>query len=427
MSNFNLKQYFKDFDENDKLLQSRHFNTTLFLTSIIYIYFIIKFNFMYHYGRFNLEMIGCFMILISIKHIVFKYTKNLFLSIFLFYFFFMLLADFLILLTGGFKAAGSMWLAVLPFIGTIFLGRRGLFWGVFFLVSIILSFIVFEKLNIYYNPYRDLNHFYREFKTNLIIFSIFSISLSFTYVKNEHKNKVQLIKAIEKNENLLRILFHDLANPIQSISLINRKLLKDQNEDYEKRIIQLNKLSDRVNEILQSVKKNKALEDGKIVLDLRPILLHDSIEKVRDIFEMKLADKNIQLKVINDSSDTQAVLVDNVYFIHQVLGNIISNAIKFSPSQSEILFSWRKIGNELEILIEDFGIGIPEEILKELFETRKNMSRQGTAGEIGTGYGMPLVRAFVEQFRGTLEIKSTIESHVSKKSGTQVYIRLPFL
>ena len=417
---------FADFEENEKEVQNKNFMSSLKLSTFVFVYFVIKFNLKYDYGRFNFIMIGLLLTIVSIKFILHKLTKNLYFSIFVFYVFFLILSAFLIYLTGGHKAPGSMWLAILPFVGASFLGRRGFFWGAIGLITIFISYFVANSMGLALYPYHSIDAFFVEFRTNLFIFSGFSISLTYSFIKNEQINKQKVLIEKEKNENLLRILFHDLANPMQAIKMLIKKLINNRTpEEAEKIIHQLESYSERVNEVLHHVKKMKAIEDGKISLEMKPYILHDAIKKTEELFEERLKEKQIELRIVNPLSDSQVVMVDHVYFVHQVLGNIISNSIKFSDVGGSIIISWERLGSELFFRITDNGIGIPSEIMANLFKEHKTISRKGTFGEVGTGYGMPIVKTFVEQFHGTIEIQSIEKNGRNKDHGTTTILKFP--
>ena len=70
---------------------------------------------------------------------------------------------------------------------------------------------------------------------------------------------------------------------------------------------------------------------------------------------------------------------------------------------------------DVTIIIRDEGIGMPADILKNLFDQNKHVSRKGTQGELGTGYGMPLMKTFIEEFGGKVEVSS-----IEKNSEQQV-------
>ncbi len=102
-----------------------------------------------------------------------------------------------------------------------------------------------------------------------------------------------------------------------------------------------------------------------------------------------------------------------------MFNNILSNAIKFSHSESIIEISSELRGDLVVLKISDHGIGMPEELLNDVFNMNKSTNRRGTQGEMGTGYGMPLVKKFITKFKGRIEIESV------ENQGTTIYLFLP--
>ena len=88
------------------------------------------------------------------------------------------------------------------------------------------------------------------------------------------------------------------------------------------------------------------------------------------------------------------------------MNNILTNALKFSHPQSKILIRADRKEDGLRLSVRDFGIGIPPDLLQDLFDITKATSRAGTGGESGTGFGMPLMKRFINSYGGRIEIHS---------------------
>jgi signal transduction histidine kinase len=91
-----------------------------------------------------------------------------------------------------------------------------------------------------------------------------------------------------------------------------------------------------------------------------------------------------------------------------ILRNLISNAIKFSNENGKITISAIKKGRFIEVLVQDNGVGMEPEIVKNLFNLAVNNSRLGTSGEKGTGLGLILVKEFVEKHGGEIYVNSEV-------------------
>jgi two-component system sensor histidine kinase VicK len=105
--------------------------------------------------------------------------------------------------------------------------------------------------------------------------------------------------------------------------------------------------------------------------------------------------------------------------IWRVISNLISNAIKFSPNNADIKVKVANGNNEVKISVSDNGIGIPDNIKNDVFNTFTNAKRTGTAGEKSFGLGLSICRQIIENHNG----KIWFESNAGK--GTTFYISLP--
>lgn len=85
----------------------------------------------------------------------------------------------------------------------------------------------------------------------------------------------------------------------------------------------------------------------------------------------------------------------------------------------------REAGSFTELEVIDYGIGIPENLLKKLFSSTADTSRTGTEGELGTGFGMPIVKAAVEACQGHIQVQSSTEKTQNKRRGTTFIVSLP--
>ena len=103
--------------------------------------------------------------------------------------------------------------------------------------------------------------------------------------------------------------------------------------------------------------------------------------------------------------------------INQILGNLLSNSVKFSQKNSEIRMRVSKVNQSIQFVIEDSGVGIPRDMREHLFEANLSRSSLGTDGEVGTGFGLPIVKSCVERLGGKISFE-TQTSHEGP-SGTK--------
>lgn len=309
--------------------------------------------------------------------------------------------------TGGAKSPVIFWVALCPMCAGMISGRRSVIvWG---LVSLLIPslFIYFDvQIQQYPNAIKDIMVIgplrYRAIFGTII----FSMLFVFQYKKMHEEVLAKVTDANMKVQNLLRVVGHDISNPLSIIKMSSDLGLKAGDEGKIGKLWKkVSKASKTINEILSQVRQLQALESGKAFIDLAPISVADMVEKGKFVFDEKLSKKEIKI-VFSDEGGKTKVMAEAVSFSNQVFNNILSNAIKFSKRGSTISISCKTDGKETTIFFKDGGIGIPPKILNNLFDNHFKTARTGTDGEVGTGFGMPLVKFYVEQYGGRVEVES---------------------
>jgi two-component system sensor histidine kinase/response regulator len=135
------------------------------------------------------------------------------------------------------------------------------------------------------------------------------------------------------------------------------------------------------------------LQKNKISVSPVQIQLWELVESTFTLLESPARNKNIRL-ANQISRELQAFADEKMMDV--VFRNILSNAVKFSNSGGQIVVSSFCANGHTTISIKDFGVGIPEAILQNLFSIKGADSQPGTAGEKGTGLGLLISKEFVE-------------------------------
>ena len=127
------------------------------------------------------------------------------------------------------------------------------------------------------------------------------------------------------------------------------------------------------------------------VLELKSL-----INNINFLFKHLTDKKNLDL-IVNTDENIPDFIVSDQQRIEQIIKNLISNAIKFSYENSVIKIISKLEGDKLKISIIDTGLGIVQKNVAKMFEISESISTHGTAGEKGTGIGLPLSKEFVEK------------------------------
>ena len=262
--------------------------------------------------------------------------------------------------------------------------------------SLLISFFIFIVANIEVKRYEN-----RLEKLNSKLME------SNRLLEDSNKHRMQL----------LHMLSHDLANPIGAIKSICEMSQEEPDPEttaeYHSMVMDS---AERSIGIINLVRKLEALETGKMKLELSPINLKNSIETSLHVLDNRCGKKNITFTV--DVPEDMFVEAEYHSLGNSVFTNLFSNAVKFSPPGSEVKVAAFDEGSKVGITISDKGIGIPQDIQEQLFDVSAKTNRPGTEGEEGTGFGMPLVKSFVEHFGGEIRVYSVTREEDPKNHGT---------
>jgi len=333
---------------------------------------------------------------------------------------------------GGIDSPSAIWFTIHPVIISFFASKR------LILFSVILNAIIVLLLT-----YLGTNDF---FPTNyikpahtdvlrisaLIGLDILIAIYTIVFINSTRSSEQEITKRNEMIENLMKIIAHDIGSSLSVSSLSAKMILRDLPEDETKentRLLNRMKLiqnaNDQMKEISHSITKWIQVNDNKILFDIMPLSIGKIIEHIHATFDPILQGKNIDLKITSDLDLEEKILADSNAFRNQIINNLLSNAIKFTPIDKAIEIRIFKKGSQAYFSIKDEGIGIPSQILKTIFDPSLNISRRGTQGETGTGFGMPIVKIFLEHMKGSIEITSQIKESKGLQKGSTVLITIP--
>jgi two-component system, sensor histidine kinase and response regulator len=234
------------------------------------------------------------------------------------------------------------------------------------------------------------------------------------------KSKDMLYHIGNERKELLHILCHDLANPMHSIISV-LDIMHNSDDFVQMRGFLLEAVKQGL-DIIDLVRQMRALEERR--LKLSRVELSPLIEVSHTILRQRLEQKNLSLELSLEPG--LCVCVEEVSFINSVINNLLTNAIKFSHPSSVIHLAAHALDSEwVQLSLTDHGIGMPPSLLENLFDVSKTTSREGTSGEQGTGFGMPLVQRFILAYGGEIQVTSQSIKDFPHDHGTCVRLRLP--
>ncbi|GAA3519593.1 hypothetical protein GCM10022393_37260 [Aquimarina addita] len=226
-------------------------------------------------------------------------------------------------------------------------------------------------------------------------------ALDLVNIQNEELKAMNVFK-----DQLFRIIGHDLRTPFYQLKELT-KMMGEADTQKEKDELQLliNESADKGNLVLEDLLSwgKTYVEQSKVILEKQKI--HEIVERVFSFLRMKAETKNIRL---TNKLPKSLELNINQTMMETVFRNLVSNSIKFSHRESEIIIFSEFIENQLKISVVDQGVGMNEENLNHLFAGDQNRSTPGTNNEKGTGYGLSIAKRLIEKQQGRLEIQSEL-------------------
>jgi two-component system sensor histidine kinase/response regulator len=226
---------------------------------------------------------------------------------------------------------------------------------------------------------------------------------------------------IEKDE-VLGIISHDMRNPIGGIIGISNFLRTDgpsDNQELKDMLTLIETSAERLLLLVNDLLDIALIEANSLQLTFTETDIGAYCHDVIQLHRATAKSKGVRLDLIERVEGIIAEV--DVTKFSQVVGNLVSNAIKFTNEGGQIRVEIGYAQNDatqLELQIIDSGIGIPNDLKPRLFE-KFGAQRIGTKGEKGTGLGMPLVKRYVDLHHGTITVESM------ERIGTTFTIRIP--
>jgi Signal transduction histidine kinase len=388
------------------------------------LFYIFKFNFEFHAPEHNGVLIPLWVSLMAIPPLLVKILKNYKMAAIWTCTFAAILLIYLIYLSGGLSAPGLFWIASIPLVLSMLFEKQGALAGYAVVLSTLIFFTYSHQSGDGPNVVREHANFHVEMVTNLIGFIIFCSVTARAYHKREVKYSEELLQKTNNVESMLRVLLHDIANTLSSMTYNLIRIKEGQDGGSHGELEKIEKAIEAIHTLLFQVRHLKSIKDGKSPMPLRPISLPMVLNEVYELTENLALQKGLKLNW-DLSREKMNVHGDKTILSNVVLTNIVNNAIKFSHPGGRIdVLSYKKDSFAV-VEVRDHGIGMPKEILENLFSLNYTTTRSGTAGEKGTGYGMPLAKEYLLLMGGEIEVTSSEEKKDDNRPGTLVMIKLP--
>ncbi|OUS26265.1 hypothetical protein A9Q99_18715 [Gammaproteobacteria bacterium 45_16_T64] len=219
-----------------------------------------------------------------------------------------------------------------------------------------------------------------------------------------HSEHLQRFKEVNtQKDKLLGMVAHDVRGPIGNIMtagkwLLNKDMSIERQNEFYRLIVDS---SEDVLGLLNGLLDMASINSGKVKLNCKLQLLSPLISERLGFFEMAAAAKNIEF--VEMFEPEVEAYIDAKRF-SQVIDNLVSNALKFSPKGGEVEIELTACDDETTLVVRDSGVGIPQAEQQYLFSDYTRLSTKPTGGEASTGLGLSICKSLVDAHGGKIGI-----------------------
>jgi len=233
--------------------------------------------------------------------------------------------------------------------------------------------------------------------------------------QNYHKNqlvnaKMQAEELVKVKENFLATMSHEIRTPLNSIVGFTEQLSQTSLQNRQKYYLQaISNSSTHLLSLVNDILDHSRIEAGKIDFEKTTFILKEIIEEVYDVFYIKAAEKHLLLTY--SVHGDEAFLIGDPLRFKQILFNLVSNAIKFTPAGSvsivceQISLPTGEI--EVKVTVSDTGIGIPSHKIETIFDSFSQADSSISRKFGGTGLGLAISKKLVELQGGKILVNSS--------------------
>jgi len=225
----------------------------------------------------------------------------------------------------------------------------------------------------------------------------------------QEKNEILLKLDQEKNE-FLGIVAHDLKNPLSAIKSLSGEIERSINKIPQLQLLKFIRIiqiaSRQMFNLINNLLDVNAIESGKINITCQRLNLLPIIHALLEIYSDRAREKQIHLHFSSELSEGYVLGDENI--VQQILDNLISNALKYSPYHKNIYIRVYAYQNCIRCEIQDQGPGLSAEDQQKLFGKFSRLTPRPTGQEHSTGLGLFIVKKLAERLNATVWCESQL-------------------
>jgi PAS domain S-box-containing protein len=228
------------------------------------------------------------------------------------------------------------------------------------------------------------------------------------YSRTIQEQNTELQKVNTDKDIFISILAHDLKNPFNALmgfsTLLVENVRKYSIERIEAQLKLINENSRRAYNLLEDILFWTQAQSGKIPFEPTKVNFREICAEAVDNIQLSAINKNIRVEI--DIQEIQLVADKNM--LTTIMRNLLTNAIKFTNNEGNIIITAVISGEYAVVSVIDDGIGMNKRHVGELFDFTRKVTTPGTVGEAGTGFGLLLCKEFVGKHGGKIWVESEL-------------------
>ncbi|MEZ4753852.1 MAG: ATP-binding protein [Bdellovibrionota bacterium] len=238
---------------------------------------------------------------------------------------------------------------------------------------------------------------------------------------------IQTSRAEDANQaksQFLANMSHELRTPLTAIvgysSVLVDGIFGELNEKQFDALSAISKSSDHLKNLIDDVLNLARIESGKEEAEPTAVAVKDLLTQAHRLIHQSAIGKGVELKPLNlEPKVSEAALYTDPKHIQQIVINLMSNAVKYTPSGGAVTLNADLVGDKIRISVEDTGVGIPPHKQEKLFERFERGDDTYSKEQEGTGIGLNLTKQLVELNGGRIGFESI------EKRGSKFWILMP--
>lgn len=301
----------------------------------------------------------------------------------------------------------------------------------FLLFYVIFFYLLLKRINVFSDsitkPIIDLSNQTSQISENnsnvevldTKISEIYQLSSNFVTMIKELNEKTKRLydakifaeEANKSKDDFLANMSHELKTPLNSINIISEVMMKNKLENLDEKQVKnleiINKCGKDLLLLINDVLDLSKLDAKENPINNSKIDIKESMTSIYEMFYSQIKAKNLEL-IFEVENSLDFIYNDNEK-IKQIVKNLLSNAIKFTQN-GKIHFLVKNDNNNIKIIIQDEGIGIPQDKLEYIFDRFKQLDGSTKRKYGGTGLGLTICKELVTLLNGKISVSSKVDS-----------------